>query len=362
VTRYCSTFPVGLAEPVEAALQSALKDARVERLLDGLVFYATEAPVERVRELRFVNNSFLVLKYLARVPGGAADSVVDCALNDMNVSHILSESREPGERTFRITVSHEGKTVSGNRKRLRDLEAWITRHTRLTLDPHKPDVEFWILVRSEGCGCFAKRLTRHAAYDKILERGELRPELANILCLLSEPSPRDVFLDPYCGSGAIAIQRKSMPYRAIFASDIDAEKVKRLREEFRAVLKRRDNRFNIRRDDALDLSRYDPGFVTKIVTDPPWGHYEKLGTEPCSYYRTMLQGFLRLLESDGIVVVLLANRTAFEEAAAACSPLLQVTRRFDVLVSGQRAHVFKLRTSAETRPSDPAAEPSSHHA
>jgi tRNA G10 N-methylase Trm11 len=67
-----------------------------------------------------------------------------------------------------------------------------------------------------------KRLTRHTAYEKILNKGELHPEIAFLMNWLSEPDKNDIVLDPFCGSGSIPLKRiLHFPTKQVFAFDCD---------------------------------------------------------------------------------------------------------------------------------------------
>ena len=64
------------------------------------------------------------------------------------------------------------------------------------------------------------RLTKHKAYEKILHKGELRPELSHILCSISEPDADDIFLDPFCGSGTILQESLLMNFQNVIGYKI----------------------------------------------------------------------------------------------------------------------------------------------
>ena len=129
----------------------------------------------------------------------------------------------PNAKTFRIITSDENEFVSVDKKLLAKIESKIIRlkGIKLEVDLHRPQIEFWFLRRSENIGFFMLRLTKNII-NKKLPAGELRPELAYILCYLSEPDKSDIFLDPFAGYGSIPIERvKNFSYNLVFASDND---------------------------------------------------------------------------------------------------------------------------------------------
>lgn len=325
VRAYYSTFVPGLGEPVEQALRGTLTDTKIILSLDGLVAYETEAKISVIEKLPFVTNSFLILKRFegASIQQMAKQVIADPAWN-------VAAPRG----TFRVIASVANQLVSLDSGVMDALERRIAETTRMRPNRAKPDHEFWLLERSEGHGFFALRLSHHQAYDKSLQKGELRPELANILCRLSDPAPQELFLDPFCGSGAIAIQRaKSFAPGLVIASDIDERKVEMLKERVKELGLRK--RVVVRRDDALKLERYEEGSIHKIVTDPPWGHFVEVATPIGEFYRAMLAEFARILKPGGKLVILTAEALPEDER-------LVLVKRFNILVSGKKAAVYVL--------------------
>jgi tRNA (guanine6-N2)-methyltransferase len=323
-----------LLEPVEEALRSDLPDSRIVLALDGLVMYETSAKAEVIEKLPFVTNSFYVLKHFegSDLAGMAAAILKDRALRfDLPLAL-------PRGKTFRVITSVANQLVAVDNSILEALERRITENTGLRSHRSRPDFEFWMAQRSEGHGFFSLRLSHHKAYDKILRKGELRPELANILCRLSDPKPKELFLDPFCGSGAIPIQRATaFAEGLVIASDQDESLVELLRERIKDLgLKKR---VVVRRDDALHLTRYQDGSIHAIVTDPPWGHFAKMDAPMADFYRDILKEFVRLLRPDGRLVILTAETVALDAAIEQCDRLV-LLRKFNILLSGKKARVY----------------------
>ena len=331
---YYSTFIPGLLEPVEEALRSELPDSRIVLALDGLVAYESGAKADVIEKLSFVTNSFYVLKHFE---GSDLSSMAAAILKDRALSFEMPLAL-PRSKTFRVITSIANQLVAVDNGILEALERKITANTGLRSHRSKPDFEFWLAQRSEGHGFFSLRLSHHKAYDKILQKGELRPELANILCRLSEPKPKELFLDPFAGSGAIPIQRAmGFPEGLVIASDQDERAVELLRERIKDLgLKKR---VVVRRDDAFRLTRYQDGSLHAIVTDPPWGHFAKTEAPITEFYRDMLREFVRLLRPDGKLVILTAETVALDAAIEQCGRLL-ILRKFNILLSGKKACVY----------------------
>jgi len=336
---YYSTFIPGLLEPVRHALTTDLHQSRILTALDGLVVYESSAPIAVIRNLPFVTNTFYVLKAFTGNTAKSVESIAGDVLRDRALGCSLPFPIKPGN-SFRVVVSRASELVAIKNDLMTQLEHWIKVRTGLVLNRSKPDIQFWLLQRTEGYGFFSVRITRHKSYDKILRKGELRPELANILCRLSEPSVDEIFLDPFCGSGSIPIQRvQNFPQALVIASDNDEKIVTSLRDRVEELDLRK--RIVVRRDDALHLVRYSDGSIHKIVTDPPWGHFVELKMPLEVFYRRMMAEFVRVLRKEGCLVMLTAQTSLTDEIIEGCVKL-RLLKKYNILLSGKKACVYVL--------------------
>jgi Predicted DNA modification methylase len=343
---YYSTFIPGLVQPVKEALGETLPDSRINLALDGLIAYESNAKTEVIQNLPFVTNSFHIIKSFDRQ---SAPSLEDMAMNVVEDRSLRLKPLPRAHRnTFRIITSIANQLVPIDNNLMQALEERVSNKTGLKPNRAKPDYEFWLTQRSEGYGYFAFRLSHHKAYDKSLQKGELRPELANILCRLSGPLPDELFLDPFCGSGAIPIQRaKFFPKGLVIASDIDEQKVNALKVRIKALGLTK--RVVVRRDDALNMTRYQPGSIHKIVTDPPWGHFMQMSSPIADFYARMLGEFSRILRPNGRTVMVTGETLALDNSLDRHSSRLTVAQRFNILLSGKKAGVYVLMKRSDER-------------
>ena len=338
-TLYLSTFISGLQQPVKELLRKNLADIRFVLLLDGLVLYRTKARISKLQKLEFLNNTFLVLQYL-RKTSSSKTAIQDILRQIVGVRWEISDDGVflLRQKSFRVVLSDENKLVRGDNQLLRQLEKRISRRWRMRVDRSKPQVEFWLLRRREGVGFFMIRLTRNNLKRRIF-KGELRPELAYVLCYLSEPQRNDIFLDPLAGYGAIPLARaKNFPYAFIWAMDRDRKCgriIKRKIKKARVI-----KRVGVLVQDALRMKQIADESITRIVTDPPWGLYTPV-KNISQFYRKMLREFMRVLQSGGIIVLLTARKEEFE-AALADYDNLSIVKKYDILVSGKKAAIYKL--------------------
>lgn len=297
---YFSTFIPGLGDVVVSQLKKQLLNFKQEFLSDGLVIYSSDSDIAKIKQLRFLNNSFLKLN------------------EDLRFPYKLGE-------TFRVVFSKENELAKINRERLSRIEDKVARINSLEINRANPDFEVWFLERSEGVKLIGLRLTKHPDYKTILAKGQLRPELANLLCLIADVGSEDVVLDPFAGSGAISDECRNFLHKEIIAGDIS------LRNE------------RIVKIDATKMSSVLDKTIDKIVTDPPWGVSVGVNLDLPSFYSQMLGEFYRVLKPDGVAVVLIGDKELFEAVLEKYFNKFNLENKYDILVSGKKAAIYKLR-------------------
>jgi len=339
---YLSAFISGFQKPVKQLLKKNVGALKIHLLFDGLVVYQTNENVSNIQKLRFLNNTFLVLKKFDKLP--RAEKAFEYMLKSaagLNLNVALKNFL-PNAKIFRIITSNENEFVSVDKKLLARVENKIIglKGIKLKVNPRRPQIEFWFLRRSENIGFFLMRLTKNIT-NKKLHAGELRPELAYILCSLSEPDKSDIFLDPFAGYESIPIERaKIFPYNLIFAGDNNKEFKQFIKEK----IKTRKTKKTIipKVQDALDMQLFEDNFITKIVTDPPWGLFEDI-KDITSFYFSMTDEFLRVLKSGGIIILLTARKNEFENILSSHKNSIELQEKYDILVSGKKSAIYKIK-------------------
>jgi hypothetical protein len=332
-----ATYASGLSEPVGRLLNGNGCDVRL--MLDGAAVY------EGREDILFpaFNNIYEVL-VCEKWKSSSLDGFMRNVLNGNGAWRKrlrfceTNETQDIKTQTFRIVTSVENKLVSVNDGIKSQLESIIASSADLAPDRSGSGYEYLFLLRSEGYAFFLKRLTYRAAHEKVLQKGELRPELCYMLNYITEPSPSDVVLDPFCGCGGIAAARAlHFPCRAVYASDTDLHRVKKA------------PRVVYREADISKLHEWlPPASVNKIVTDPPWGLYDSdLDIE--ELYAVMFARFERVLTSDGVIVLLTAQKELTRRLLQEPRFKLGITQAFDILVSGKKAGVFVIERTTLTR-------------
>ena len=298
-----ATFVTGLQEPVARWLKE--DGHKVRKILDGAILY--DAKKEGSRHLPCFFNTFDVLHQ------------EKCTVEQLMRKVLKSPTRFKRTRggSFRIVTSKENQLIAVDKKLRSDVEKLIAVKTGLVPERRGGGREFWFLSRSEGICLFMER--RPAPKEPPLKKGELRPQLAYFLNRLSEPKAGDVMLDPFCGYGAIPKARaKYFPCKKIHSSDKEP---------------------GIEQLPKLFL----PQSIDVIVTDPPWGEFNKDDNIP-KLYETFAKVGRQLIKPSGRIVILSGQKELLKsQLANGIWGNANLSEYYDILVSGQKAGVFLLR-------------------
>jgi 16S rRNA G966 N2-methylase RsmD len=328
---YYIQFPAGTQSLVISALAGLVKDADVTYKDESALILETAKKLENAASLPFASNVFQVLSSTHR--GAIPKSIrqVIARLDRINLPKV--GPKDPG---FRLMVNIDGELVAIDRDIRAELELELTRRTNGKVQSRGSGREYWILGRKHlDTLLFCLRLPKAA--PKTQPKGALAPELAALLVLASNPEKGDVFLDPFAGSGAIVEARLKYPYRAVTFSDLKRQVVAP------AILRRSktDRRVRLMQADALDLEDIGEGEVDVIVSDPPWGEFEKLPMPHAEFAAALASSFHRLLDPVAGRFVLLVTRKQADmmvDALKRESFRMHATHR--ILVNGHPASVI----------------------
>lgn len=317
---YFATFITGFSDVIFDELRKFDKDIELIEMADGLVIFNTTKGIESLKNLRFLSNIFdlIDLRY-------SKDIDIQRYIKDLVDSGLdFSEAFIPKKnKYFRVSILDSSNLIRVDNLLLNSLEKKISSELKMTVDKGLPDSEFWVVSRDNLLYLFGHKITYHKDYKKTLSKGELRPDLCSLLCVLSEPSKDDMFLDPFAGSEAIVLERKKiLGYEKLTSGDISFRDDKQL--------------------DALNLSSIKDATINKIVTDPPWGITLGKSLDLNLFYTKMLSEFYRVLTRGGILVVLIGNKELFDKILLNFVDKFETSNKYDVLINGRKARVYKL--------------------
>lgn len=334
--KYISTFISGIQKPIEMALNLCAEKVEVVDSMDGLITYETDSKIEDVANLRFFNNTFYPLKEFTKLHGDVFKPMVQWAVRHDYPEQVRALLKKYGVKSFRVVMVKDNTIVGYNPGLIKDIQYKLVHTYKLNIDKSKPDAEFWFYVRNDGYGFYGLRITNTSRVEH-RNKGQLRPEIASIMCEISEIHPTDVVLDPFLGYGTILYERSYHLYEKLLGYEINKEVFSKIRLSGENVEIHNESFF---RNELEDKS------ISKIITDPPWGSHEKLDN---NYYTQVFEQFKRLLSEDGIVVLLVSRELEDEFNNLFNKFEFEVKEKYEILVSGRKATIFKAKHSKSNR-------------
>ena len=336
---YMSTYISGFHSVIEQILKQKIGDVQIINNMDGAIIYKSNINIQNLH-LPFFNNSFLVIGYDSCNPKLDFNKSIQNFIfnNKFSLDNATDYINFKKDKTFKILGIDKNQPSSLDYKLVENIEKKIHQSCRLSVAFRKHDLDFLFVRRTETIILFLLKITYSRTTEKFLNQGELRPELAYILSWLGDIQNPDVVMDPFCGHGAIpkAIV-KNFHYNMLFASDLDKSMIDKLKLEY----KNNKKNFYIKQRDATDLSYFENNFIDKIITDPPWNIFNsKDNINYKIFYEKVLKEFYRILKPNGTCIVLMGNVKDFEYALHKVKFMLK--ERFNILVNGKKANVYKL--------------------
>lgn len=358
--RYAATFAPGFEGVIEGLLERYLSGAAKLGVTSGFASFEYRGAGEGqssssfadVANLAFFNNAFLVLREW-NTSASPFHDLVKASAGKSDLPAFAAEIATYAGGPFRVRFSKENQFASVDKSLMDYAEKFISRATGLKPDRFDPSIEFWFIIRREGKSLFAVRLSKKQSTEKYLEKGELRPEIVQLVTALARVCPEDrVLLDPFAGHGSIPEQLSLLQKGCVvYASDIDPDLAAPLARRFAG-----NRRVRVRSGDALDLSWIASASVDVIVTDPPWGFFDsdsyKGERSIEKLYEGMLAAFDRVLSPRGRALVITGAKNEFTGAVLASPAFSHCAEekdfRTDILVNGKKSAVFALRRKGES--------------
>lgn len=329
MAEFVSTFITGFQSVVENDLLVHFPSLKIINLFDGLVHYKFYTDSHELEKIIYFNNTFFVLKTMK---GKSLNfpSLVNAVCSSKNYFLV-------NKGTFRIRFVQENQFVKIDKNLTRRAEEYVLSNSKLKLDRLSPTNEVWFSIRRESFAFCGELIAKREFTEKNLNKGELRPEIAYLICCFASVHPEDSVLEPFSGYGSISIQlANKFRFKKLFTSDNDESKVNFIAARMR-LSEAQNERIDCRTADALTLSHIEDKSISLIITDPPWGFYEDIG-DINVFYKKMLKSFSRVLASNGRIVLLSARKQELEQCAKDCG--FEIKTIIHTLVNGKKAGVY----------------------
>lgn len=329
MAEFVSTFTTGFKKVVEKNLPEIVSGCKILNIYDGIVHYKFNGNSHDLEKVVYFNNTFFVIKSWCNFSGNFSTMVNDFC--NENKYLLISKG------SFRTRFVRENQFEKVDKKLVLKVEENVLKRSKLKIDRVSPSTEIWFNIRREGFAFCGQLISKREFTEKNLNKGELRPELAYLMCCFAEINENDVIAEPFCGYGSIPIQlAKKFHFLHLYVSDIDEEKITALKEK--KYFKQNDF-VSIEVQDAFSLKQIKDNSVDVIISDPPWGFFEDVG-DIALFYDKMFCSFKRILKNDGKMIILSARKDELEYAAEKNN--YKIIERVDTLVNGKKACVYMI--------------------
>ncbi|MGI6566801.1 MAG: methyltransferase [Firmicutes bacterium] len=308
---YMVTAAPGLEDIVVSEIMSKFPQAWIRAQMRGRVLLVTDDPWESLLQLGCIDNLYLHLGWLKVGPHKADLPDLTSEIASLAFPEFPLLTRPNGKTMAIVNASRSGRhTFSRFDAAAAALEGLTLGRGYVpgTKDAH--DLHFRLDILGQDA-LFSLKLT-DAAFrfrgQRSFSRAALRPSVAHALVWLSDPREDDVFLDPFCGSGTIPIERAAYPAVSITGGDISPAAVQ-------TATQNAPEQVEIRLLDACDLKEIPSGSITSIVTNLPWGKQIAKDEDLDALYCRFLAEAKRVLAASGRAILLTDRH---EELAEAC--------------------------------------------
>lgn len=356
---YVLTMPMGLDVVTAEELAVRARRASVSARSSTEIALTYGGPPSDLAALRSVTDVWTVVRQMAGIGTRYRDlRTLSEMVARTDLEPALARLREMGLRPrrtlrFGITCTMRGERAYRRTDALqaaRDVLTGLQPGTgpgqpRVRLVPaggEAPAVRFWLHLEGDRAR-LALALTPLPV--GVRERavslpGSLPGPVAYAMAHLTRPTPNDVFVDPACGSGSIALERaENWRHRLILAGDLDAAAVAAAAANFGPRHKPRD----LLQWDAARLP-LPAESVDAMACNPPHGIQmrPKGGLE--KLYRGILVEASRVLRAGSRMTFLTPERELTDRILAD-TDRFRIERCFVIDLLGQRPYLYSLRRS-----------------
>lgn len=329
MAEFISSFITGFQHVVEKNLPQILAGVKILHVFDGLIHYQYAGDSHNLDKIIYFNNTFFVLKTM-KGKGLNFPSLVG-AVSSEKKYYLINKG------TFRVRFQNENQFVKVDKNISKKAEETVLHNSKLHLDRLSPTTEIWYSIRREGFAFCGQLISKREFTEKNLNKGELRPEIAYLICCYADLNQDDVVAEPFCGYGSIPVQLiKKFRFQKLFASDIDKDKISINMQKKQL----KDNpQIELSVNDAFVLPQIIDRSVDVVITDPPWGYFEQID-DIYEFYKKMFTSFKRILKENGRMIILSARKDEIEKAALEMN--VQILSSLHTLVNGKKASLYKM--------------------
>ena len=328
MAEFISTFTTGFQDIVRDDLPKRIRGCKILEIYDGLVYYSFNGNSRDLSKIVYFNNTFFVLKTIKNKNANFTDIITAIATDTKY--YLVNKG------TFRVRFMKENQFTHVDAKVMNKAEQIVINNSKLKINRLSPTTEIWYSIRRDGFGFCGQLISKREFTEKNLNQGELRPEIAYLICCFANIEQNDTVLDLFCGYGAIPVQVASkFRFKKLIASDIDKNKIAFVRARKHIA---NNKNIDVLVQDALIMDKIPDKSVDVIITDPPWGFYEKIDNIQ-NFYEKMFVSVRRIIKDKGKLIILSARKQELESAAQ--KTRFHLDSVINTLVNGKKASVYK---------------------
>ncbi len=327
MAEFISSFTTGFQELVKEDFPRLIKGVKIINVYDGFVHYRFDGNSRDLEKVIYFNNTFFLLKSFK---SGANFKMMVNAVAGQKNYYLINKG------SFRVRFVQENQFAKVDKALARRAEESVLANSKLSIDRVSPSTEVWYSIRRDGFGFCGQLISKREFTEKNLNKGQLRPEIAYFMGVFADLQPDFVLADPFAGYGSIPVQliKKFRPAK-LYVSDISSEQVEIIRTKKQMA----DERVDLRVADAFVLNHIEDHSVDCVITDPPWGFYEDIG-DIKTFYNKMFDSLLRVIKTNGKIVILSARKEELEASAAEKG--LKIEKSLHTLINGKKASLYLL--------------------
>lgn len=335
-------------------LELVVKDEVVSRLGDAAairdvsyrkVVFSYRGPMERLLELRTADDVFFYARefkvtHLRQSLAGIKQQVRSINEFPRIMKKLGSIRLLPAKMLFSITVSNIGKKNYGPIEVKAAIAEELTAKYGWEYSDDDARAAINLRVFIDKCdvlmGVRVAQVPLHRrSYKRYSLPGSLKASVANCLLSICGVGPTDVFLDPMCGVGTIAIE--ALHFTAhVMAGDINPEAVRFAQQNARGLRQR----IVFREWDARH-TQLDEAGIDCIVTNLPFDKQVKIEHDKERLFPEIIGEMERILKPAGRAVLLTIHRAELTRAINECGSF-EIVADMEISLFGETPHIIKM--------------------
>lgn len=253
---YYATFEKGFDEIVKKIIRKIDKNAKIKTLYDDAVLFFADEHF-KFKDKCF-NDAFIVIQNVHKTGVGALNLTIKTILEKKDLK--ISLPREVS--SIKLTIKKENESILVDNKLKNAFEVMLKKASKRGISYFAKD-EFVLLAKKDGENLFMRRLETKDKFIGLNGKYDVSPEVAYVMCFMSEPQSNETVLDANATNGVIPFVRANSFVKAKVIAAVDDEEKK---DKFKRLAKKVDGGFSVLGYEFLE-DNFPIKFIDKVVTD-----------------------------------------------------------------------------------------------